>query len=387
MGDMSKRFRVGFSFAGEKRTFVAEVAGILAREFGRDVILYDKYHEAEFAHADLAFDLPGLYEKEVELVVGVFCKDYNRKEWTGLEWRSIYGLIKSGNVETVLLSRFDYAEPEGLYRLAGFIELDDKTPKQFADLILERLAINERKSREFYKSSKLSIASVTHHADLSLLWPPMAQPLPLRVANHREPQRAFQRLLSPEAPYQLLRIQGDSQTGKTHLSKQFLGSALGLPGLRCGRFDFKGSSDMDLELNGLAEQLNLAPPPQKSLVSRLAHILLALKNDPRPTLLIFDTYESAGEADDWVRNSLLLAMMRCPWLRLVICGQRTAGSRGEPWETRSSDLIQLGRPTPEEWWDYGKSRQPDLTLENVRWAYESCGGQSIVLAELLWPTR
>lgn len=287
----------------------------------------------------------------------------------------------------MLLARFDHAEPKGLCGLAGFIKLDDKTAEQFADLILERLALNEHKPREFYKGSKLSIASIADHAGLTLLWPSIAQPLSLRVANHREPQRAFQRLLSPEAPYQLLRIQGESQTGKTHLSKQFLGSALGLPRLRCGRFDFKGSSDMDLEVNGFAEQLNLAPPPQESLVSRLAHILFTLKNDPRPTLLIFDTYEAAGEADDWVRNSLLLAMMRCAWLRLVICGQRTAGSRGEPWETRSSDLIQLGRPTPEEWWDYGKSRQPDLTLENVRWAYESCGGQSIVLAELLWPTR
>lgn len=387
MGDMSKRFRVGFSFAGEKRAFVAEVAEILARQFGRDGILYDRYHEAEFATADLAFHLPKLYGVDVDLVVGVFCKEYNVKEWTGLEWKSIYGLLKQKNNQTVLLSRFDHAEPEGLHGLAGFIELDDKTPVQFADLILERLAINEQRPREFYKSRKSSITSTADQSDLTLSWPLTADRLLIRVANHREPQQAFQRLLSPEAPYQLLRIQGDSQTGKTHLSKQFLGSALGLPGFRCGRFDFKGSSDMDLEVNGFAEQLNLAPPPQESLVSRLAHILFTLKNDPRPTLLIFDTYEAAGEADDWVRNSLLLAMMRCAWLRLVICGQRTAGSRGEPWETRSSDLIQLGRPTPEEWWDYGKSRQPDLSLENVRWAYESCGGQSIVLAELLWPTR
>ena len=387
MGDMSKRFRVGFSFAGEKRAFVAEVADILARQFGRDGILYDKYHEAEFATADLAFHLPKLYGVDVDLVVGVFCKEYNVKEWTGLEWQSIYGLLKKNNKLTVLLSRFDHAEPEGLYGLAGFIELDDKTPEQFADLILERLAINEQKPREFYKSSKSSIAITADQSESTLLWPLIADILPLRVANHKEPQIAFHRLLSTEAPYQLLRIEGDSQTGKTHLSKQFLGSVFALPGLRCGRFDFKGSSDMDLEVNGFAEQLNLAPPPQESLVSRLSQILLMLKNDPRPTLLILDTFEAAGDADDWVRNSLLLTMMRCPWLRLVICGQRTAGSRGEPWETRSSDLIQLGRPTPEDWWVYGKSGQPDLSLENVRWAYESSGGQSSTLAQLLGPTR
>ena len=152
---MSKRFRVGFTFAGEKRAFVAEVAENLAQQFGREDILYDKYHEAEFARADLAFHLPKLYGKEVELVVGVFCQEYNAKEWTGLEWKSIYGLLIQNNNSTVLLSRYDHAEPEGLYGLSGFIELDNRTPEQFADLIRERLAINEGKSREFYKPSKV----------------------------------------------------------------------------------------------------------------------------------------------------------------------------------------------------------------------------------------
>jgi hypothetical protein len=384
---MGKRFRVGFSFAGEKRAFVVEVAEILAQQFGRDGILYDKYHEAEFARADLAFHLPDLYGKEVDLVVGVFCQAYNAKEWTGLEWKSIYGLIKQKNDESVLLSRFDHVEPEGLFGLAGFVELDDKTPEQFADLIRERLAINEDKQSDYYKFNKSSIASTADQLNRTLLWPIIPDPLPIRVANHTEPQQAFQRLLTPEAPYQLLRIQGESQTGKTHLTKQFLGSAFGLAGLRCGRFDFKGSSDMDLEVNGFADQLNLALPPLETLVSRLAQILLMLKKDPRPTLLIFDTFEAAGEADDWVRNSLLLTMMRCPWLRLVISGQCTADSRGETWETRSSDLIKLGRPTPEEWWEYGKCGEPDICLEKVQWAYEKCRGQSLLLAQLLGPTH
>lgn len=50
-----KRFRIAFSFAGEKRDFVAEVAAILAKQFGQDAILYDKFHSAEFSRSDLAF--------------------------------------------------------------------------------------------------------------------------------------------------------------------------------------------------------------------------------------------------------------------------------------------------------------------------------------------
>ena len=42
----AKRFRIAFSFAGEKRDYVAHVAAILAKRFGEVAILYDKYHEA-----------------------------------------------------------------------------------------------------------------------------------------------------------------------------------------------------------------------------------------------------------------------------------------------------------------------------------------------------
>jgi hypothetical protein len=138
----SKRFRIALSFAGAHRPFVAQVAEILAARLGRDKILYDKYHEAEFAQAGLAFDLPELYHRETDLIVAIFCPGYLGREWCGLEWRAIYGLIKQPDLaKTVMLSRFEKAEGRGLYGLAGFVELDDKTPAQFAALILQRLAL------------------------------------------------------------------------------------------------------------------------------------------------------------------------------------------------------------------------------------------------------
>src|SRR6202044_1047080 len=80
----AKRFRVAFSFAGERRDFVRQVAGVLAGRFGEEAILYDKYHEAEFARRDLGIYLPELYHKESDLVVVVFCPEYESKEWCGL---------------------------------------------------------------------------------------------------------------------------------------------------------------------------------------------------------------------------------------------------------------------------------------------------------------
>ncbi len=84
----AKRFRIAFSFAGEKRDYVAQVAAILTARFGEEKILYDKYHKAEFSRSNLAFYLADLYEKEADLVVAVFCPDYDKKEWCGLEWNA-----------------------------------------------------------------------------------------------------------------------------------------------------------------------------------------------------------------------------------------------------------------------------------------------------------
>ncbi|MEB3302354.1 MAG: toll/interleukin-1 receptor domain-containing protein [Cyanobacteriota bacterium] len=213
-----------------------------------------------------------------------------------------------------------------------------------------------------------SSQQISHDVTIPGSWPEIGVSFTFRVANHLETQEAFQHLLQAEARYRLLLLQGDSCTGKTHLINQFLTVALDLAGLRCGRFDFKGTTDLDMEINSLAFQLDLPPPASGSLVSRFAELLLKLKSDPCPTLLIFDSFEVAGEAEDWVRKSLLLAMMRLPWLRLVICGQRTLATMGEPWETRRSHLIRLRQPTPEEWLAFGIDNQPDLTLEKIVWA-------------------
>ncbi len=149
-----KRFRIAFSFTGDRRGFVAEVATLLAEQFHADQILYDKYHEAEFARNDLGIYLPNLYNEHADLIVAVVCPKYDAKEWTGLEWLAIHDLLQQGEREKVLLSRFDKSKVDGLFRGAGFIELDDKTPAQFAVLILERLALNEGHPRDHY--TKLS---------------------------------------------------------------------------------------------------------------------------------------------------------------------------------------------------------------------------------------
>lgn len=178
-----KRFKVAFSFAGEKRDFVAQVADILAAQFGTDCILYDKYHEAEFARFDLGIRLPMLYGEQSELIVPVLCPDYDQKRWTGWEWVHIYSLLTNKDGQRVMLSRFELATVAGLSEAAGFIELDHKTPREFADLILQRLA---QLSSANHPSSG-SVASATVNSSSSIL------PARLRGAADKRLQAVDQR--------------------------------------------------------------------------------------------------------------------------------------------------------------------------------------------------
>jgi hypothetical protein len=54
--------------------------------------------------------------------------------------------------QDIMLMRFNRLEPVGLHGLAGFIELDGLSALQVAGLILERLALNEGKTRDHYAS-------------------------------------------------------------------------------------------------------------------------------------------------------------------------------------------------------------------------------------------
>src|SRR5882724_1602633 len=148
-----KRFRIAFSFAGEKRDFVSKVAAILAEQFGEENIFFDKYHEAEFARYDLGVYFPKLYRDESDLIVAVLCKDYDQKQWTGWEWMAIYSQLTKSEGSKIMLTRFDRSHVNGLFDAAAFVELDSKTPDQAAKSILERLAINEGKPKEFYNAS------------------------------------------------------------------------------------------------------------------------------------------------------------------------------------------------------------------------------------------
>ena len=217
-------------------------------------------------------------------------------------------------------------------------------------------------------------------------WPESPISVDWPMADHSGARDAFASLLTRNPPWRFLPVRGPSETGKSHITWQMLANAIYVPELACGRFDFKGTNKMEAELRVFVEDLEVPlPPANLRLNESLAHILSALKSRALPTLLIFDTYEVAGEAEDWVKQELLRSLMKATWLRVVIAGQRVPERAGAIWEKISSPVIELKPPTPEDWFDYGKPHLADLTLLEVRTLCHRARDKATVLAELLRP--
>lgn len=312
-----KRFRIAFSFAGEKRDFVSKVAGILAKRYGEASILYDKFHEAEFANADLAFDLPSLYKDQADLIVSVFCPDYEKKEWCGLEWRAIFSIIKEGGAKQIMLTRFEHTDGKGLHGLAGFIELDHKTPEQAATLILERLALNEGLPKDHYTKITLTNSILPK--------PPIPNNLPpLYSFFGREKElKIIADALAPEARTWGALIDGPGGMGKTSLVIR--AAELAPPG-RFKQIIFLSAKERELTADGERPLKGFVLPSYLQMLNELANQLgqpeLAKLAEEERTLrlqqqlqgadalLIFDNLESLANEH---RDQLFAFVGRLPY--------------------------------------------------------------------------
>jgi tetratricopeptide (TPR) repeat protein len=330
----AKRFRIAFSFAGEKREYVSNIAAILAKQFGEEAILYDKYHQPEFSRSDLAFYLPDLYEKEADLVVAVFCPDYENKEWCGLEWNAIYGLLKARKVGEVMLTRFDRIEGRGLHGVAGYTDLDDLTPRQAADGILERLALNEGHPKDHYtKPASASAPALKTDIPHNL---PTLQPF----FGREDELRKIADALDPDSRTWGALIDGPGGMGKTSLAVRAAYDAppdafkkISFISLKTRELDDDGVRDLSgFILSGLVELLNelarelgcgdIAKAPEDQ---RPRLLLDALRGTH--TLLVLDNLESLVKPE---RDSLFTFVKKLPaGCKAILTSRGRIGSGAE----------------------------------------------------------
>jgi hypothetical protein len=380
--ELPEKFLVAFSFAGEQRDLVRAIAEAVEKKIGTSNVFFDEWFEHYLAGHDAELKLQEIYGEKCELTVVCVSGHYGAKVWTQAEHERIRARVMKSRVSAdrrdqlaILPIRVGDGDVKGIPFNAIVPDIRNRPPDRTADLIVDRLRLIV---------PGLGLGAGSSPAELS--WPEPPTTLRWPMADHRGVREAFACLLAREAPWRFLPILGPSETGKSHITRQMLANALEIPQLACGRFDFKGTTDMDAEVRAFVQDLGVPTPPASShLNERLGHILDELKRRARPTFVVFDTYEVAGEARDWVERRLLSSLVRSTWLRVVIAGQRVPEFAGAVWASVARAPLQLMPPPPEDWFEYGQKHRPALKLAEVKTACRLASNKASLLAQLLGP--
>lgn len=376
------RFLVAFSLAGEQRDLVRSIALAVADEIGREHVFLDEWFEHYIAGDDADLKLQRIYGERCALAVVCVSERYGGKPWTLAEHAAIRARQMQARASSsesgqlaILPIRVGEGEVEGILFNAIVPDVRDRSPQQAARLILDRLRL--------VAPDPPPGAAVAEGPG----WPAAAPQLQWSAADHAAVRAACATLFTRDAPWRLLSICGPSESGKSHIVRQLIASTLRLPGLAFGHFDFKGATDLDAAVRDFVPYLDVPEPPASPrLGERLGHVLDALRKRARPALLLMDTYEAAGaEAQEWVERQLLVSVVREPWLRVVVAGQKVPRHAGAVWEASAAPPLVLHPPQPADWYDYGRRHRPELTLEQVEVACQLAPGRAGLLSQLLGP--
>ena len=135
-------FDVGLSFAGEDREYVEEVASILRKMEIR--VFYDKYEEVSLWGKDLYTHLREIYFERVEYVVMFLSSNFKDKLWTNHERESAQARAFTEKKEYILPARFDETQIPGILPTIGYIDLNNYSPAEFAEIIKQKIGPIQR---------------------------------------------------------------------------------------------------------------------------------------------------------------------------------------------------------------------------------------------------
>lgn len=141
----SHEHEVAFSFAGEDRHYVEQVADQL--RLASISIFYDKFEEVNLWGKDLYSHLDDVYQNKARYCVIFISKFYKKKVWTNHERKSAQAKAFNKNQEYILPARFDNTSIPGILPTTAYIDLQKYTPKEFADLIKQKLGYSDSVKR------------------------------------------------------------------------------------------------------------------------------------------------------------------------------------------------------------------------------------------------
>lgn len=215
----------------------------------------------------------------------------------------------------------------------------------------------------------------------SLEWP---------FADTFEVRDTFSDMLTETPQYRVLLLSGDSEVGKSRITKHLLKIGLSQSNLSCGRIDLKGGSDLDSELHHFSQYL-ITPGSSSEIVlgtgstrDKLRRLSTHVQNRDQPTLIIVDTYDEvqSREFSDWIQKSILLATIRNKALRVIIAGQKIPEHLSEPWATHTK-LIRLQAPSCEDWIAFDKTYQKVRDEDFIRKAFQYTEGSASILWQVI----
>jgi hypothetical protein len=371
------RFAVAFSLAGEQRQLVLPIAQEVEATLGRSTVFYDDWYEHWIGGSDADLLLQELYGRGTELVVVCVSGAYASKPWTLTEHRAVRARLMQAATtpvdrQGIFPIRVGDGEFKGVLPNEIVPDVRGRTPLEAAEMIVARLNL----TRTYASGAEPVVAR----------WPSDPPMLHWPMADHGEAREAFANLLCEAAPQRALLVRGASETGKSHMSKQMIRNAMPLPEVVSGRFDFKGTTSIGVEIEAFSQPLDIEPPAGQTLREQLAKIFTELRRRARPALLVFDTYEAAGDVKDWIENVLLPHLVSARWLRVVIIGQSVPVRAGSTWESVAAGPLTLQLPGPEDWLAYGRvNRGETVDIDFVTQVHQYADGKPGLLAGLLGP--
>ncbi len=132
-------YDVVFSFAGEDRDYVKQVADYLR---AKDVkVFYDEYEQTNLWGKDLVEHFERVYRHSGKYCVMFISESYIKKMWTRPERRAALSRALKERDEYILPARFDDTEVPGIPPTTHYMTLADKSPSKFGRVILEKLGI------------------------------------------------------------------------------------------------------------------------------------------------------------------------------------------------------------------------------------------------------
>jgi hypothetical protein len=133
-------YDVALSFAGENRDYVEAVAKRL--DGAGLTVFYDDFEQVNLWGQDLVVHLDEVYRTKARYCVIFISRFYRDKAWTTHELRSALARAVEERRAYLLPARFDDTEIPGVRPTIHYIDLRQLTPDQFAERVLQKLAVS-----------------------------------------------------------------------------------------------------------------------------------------------------------------------------------------------------------------------------------------------------